>query len=564
MQIPKIPPGMTAEGLVHEARQLRAAGRLLEAHAVFTIAAVNAPTVLTAWSGLGLVCHDLSLFPQAAEAFGRAVELAPDDAILWRNLGSVLLLGGGTSSGAIAALERAVALDPAMVAAWDDLGMARLSVWGKVGGSVEAYDRALALAPERIDIESRRLLALAFDEGVADETLFDAHRKFGRRYDGLADRTPFPNLPDPERRLRVGYVSSNVHAHIGSAVLRPLFVLHDRAQVEVIVYAASPVEDHVSAELKPLADLWVPCAALDEASLAARIRADRIDVLIHSMGSWPDHRLGVLAHRAAPVQVECISQSPAICMAEVDANIVDPWLAAGGLLGRLSGDRIVELPSGYFTTSMLPDRPILPAPRHRGGPSVVLGSFNRLAKISPGTVRRWARVMAQLPDAPLIVKGPEKLDESEVVRMRAAWRDLGIDVSRVEFRGHAEGDGYWDNFADVDLLLDSLPFNGGRTTTCGAWMGVPTISERARPPYGRLGDCILSRLGCADLVADDADGYVAKAVSLARDPARLDAYRANLRGRFAQSTLLESPHYVRELEAALRMLWREWCAKAGR
>jgi predicted O-linked N-acetylglucosamine transferase (SPINDLY family) len=360
----------------------------------------------------------------------------------------------------------------------------------------------------------------------------------------------------------VGYVSSNVHAHIGSAVLRPLFALHDRAAVEVIVYAASPVEDQVSAELKPLADLWVPSATLDDAAFAARIRADRIDVVIHSMGSWPDHRLGVLAHRAAPVQVECISQSPAICMAECDANIVDPWLAADGLLGRLSGDRIVELPSGYFTTSMLPDKPIAPAPRHRGGPRVVLGSFNRLAKISPGTIRRWARVMAELPDAPLIVKGPEKLDDGEVARMRAAWRDLGIDPSRVEFRGHAEGEGYWDHFADVDLLLDSLPFNGGRTTTCGAWMGVPTISERVRPPYGRLGDCILSRLGCADLVADDADGYVAKAVALARDPARLDAYRAGLRGRFAQSTLLESPHYVRELEAALRMLWREWCTSS--
>ncbi len=562
MDVPKIPPGMTPAGLVEAGRQYRAAGRAVEAFATFTIVTTNAPEVATGWSGLGLAAFDLALYPQAADAFARAVALLPDDAILWRNLGNVRMLGGGTSGGAIEALERAVALDPAMVAAWDDLGTSYLGVWGHVRESVAAYDRALALAPDRIDIESRRLAALAFDEDVPDEALFAAHRAFGRRYDGLADATPFANTRDPDRRLRVGYVSSNVHAHIGSAVLRPLFRLHDRAEVEVIVYATSPAEDHVSAELKPLVELWVPSTALDDAALAARIRADRIDVLIHSMGSWQDHRLGTLARRAAPVQVECISQSPAICMQACDANIVDPWLAAGGLLGRLSGDRIVELPSGYFTTSMLPEKPIAPPPRARGGPPVVLGSFNRLAKISPGTVRRWARVMDALPEARLIVKGPERYDAGEEARMRREWSALGLDVSRAEFRGYTDGEGYWDNFADVDLLLDSLPFNGGRTTTCAAWMGVPTVSERARPPYGRLGDCILSRLGCADLVADDADGYVEKAVSLARDPSRLDAYRANLRGRFASSTLLESPKHVRELEAALRMLWREWCASS--
>ncbi len=558
--IPKIPPGMTAESLVEAGRQFRAAGRPLEAHAAFAIAAMNMPALLAAWSGLGLACNDLSLFAQAADAFERALQLVPGDAVLWRNLGHVRMLAGN-GAGAVEALERAVALDPSAVPAWDDLGTALLGVWGRVPDSVRAYDHALALAPARIDIESRRLVALAFDADVPDEALFAAHRVFGRRYDGRENPTPFANTRDPGRRLRVGYVSSNVHAHIGSAVLRPIFALHDRTQVEVIVYATSPVEDHVSAELKALADIWVPSAALDDAALAARIRADRIDVLMHSMGSWQDHRLGVLALRAAPVQVECISQSPAICMKALDASFVDPWLAAGGLLARLSGDRIVELPSGYFTTSMLPDKPIMPAPRHRGGPGVVLGSFNRLAKISPGTVRRWAQVMAALPGAPLIVKGPEKLDAGEVARMRAAWTALGIDVSRVEFRGYTDGEGYWDNFADVDLLLDSLPFNGGRTTTCAAWMGVPTVSERARPPYGRLGDCILSRLGCADLVADDADGYVAKAVALAQDPARLDAYRGGLRARFPASTLLESPQHVRELEAAYRALWREWCAR---
>jgi predicted O-linked N-acetylglucosamine transferase (SPINDLY family) len=553
------PEDWPPDALIDAGRRLRDAGRPGEALVAFEIAARKAPEAVAAWSGLALANFDLSRYHLAAAAFERAVELAPQDANLWRNLGHVRLLAAWPAPAA-QALERAVALDPANLGAWDDLGNAYGGMWDRARESAAAYDRALALDPARTDVLSRRLVALAFDEDLSDEALWAAHRDFGAKVEALAGpRAPvFANSRDPERRLRVAYVSRNLYAYIMSAELCTVLARHDRAAFDLRVYDSSPVRDATTEELRALAPAWRFVSALDDDALAAAIRNDGADLLVHSMGHWQNNRLGVVARRAAPVQVEYLPQSPAIGLAACDAYIVDPWLTGGDALRRLSGDRIATLPSGYGTTSMLPDLPEPPPPRLREG-RFAFASFNRVAKISRGTVRRWAQVLAQAPDSRLLVKIAERFDLAEEARMRADWTALGLDVSRVTLRGHAEGAEYWAAFAEADLLLDCVPFNGGRTTTCGAWMGAPAVTEKGRPIYGRLGECVMSRLGLPDFAAEDEAGYVARAVFLAREPARLDSIRASMRARFAASTLLGSERHVRELEAVYRDLWRAWC-----
>jgi protein O-GlcNAc transferase len=555
----RAPEDWPPDALIDAGRQLRAAGRPAEALAAFEIATRKAPDALAAWSGLALANFDLARYHLAVAAFERAVELASGDANLWRNLGHVRLLAAWPAPAA-QALERAVALDPGNIGAWDDLGNSYGGMWDRATKSAAAYDRALELDPTRIDILSRRLVALAFDEHLSDEGLWGAHRAFGAKVEALAGaRAPvFANARDPERRLKVGYVSGNLYAHIMSAELRTVFARHDRAAFGITVYDTSPTRDAVTEELRALIPDWRVVPHLDDEALANAIREDGIDILVHSMGHWQNNRLGVVARRAAPVQIEYLSQSPSVGLSTCDANLIDPWLTAGGALARLSDDRNVELASGYFSTSMLPDLPVPPPPRLRTG-RVTFASFNRVAKISRATIRRWAAVLARTPEARLLVKIPERFDAAEEMRMREDWSALGLDVSRVEFRGHAEGGDYWAAFADADLLLDCVPFNGGRTTTSGAWMGVPTISEKGRPIYGRLGHCLMSRLGLGELVAEDEVGYVALAASFAAEPSRLDDIRASMRARFQASTLLESARHVRELETVYRDLWKAWC-----
>jgi protein O-GlcNAc transferase len=557
---PPSPEEWPPETLIDAGRQLRAMGRSADALAAFDIACRKAPNQVAAWSGHALANYDLARYHLAVASFERAVELAPDDANLWRNLGHTRLLAAWPAPAA-EALQRAVTLDSANLGAWDDLGSALTGVWGRAKDAIAAYERAMALDPTRIDLASRRLVALAFDEDLPLDALFAAHRAFGARVEALAGPVDanFANDRAPERKLRVGYLSSNLYAHIASAEMRTALRRHDRAGFAVHVYATVPERDSITEELRGYADAWTDAGALDDRALAAKIRADGVDILVHTMGHWQQNRLGVFARRAAPIQIEYLCQSPAVGMSACDAYLADPWVSGDGALGGLSGERVIDLPGGYYSTSFLPEMPIRPPPRARGGAPLVFGSFNRVAKISRATLRRWARVLAALPEARLMVKIPERFDGAEEARMRGEWRALGLDVARVEIRGHADGGAYWDQFADVDALLDCVPFNGGRTTGSAAWMGVPTISECGSPVYGRLALCIMSRLGLGDLVGADEDGYVAAAVKLARDPARLDEIRATLRDRFRASTLFESETHIREVEAAYRGLWREYC-----
>lgn len=559
---PPSPEEWPPEALIDAGRQLRAMGRATEALAAFEIACRKAPNEVASWSGAALANYDLARYHLSAAAFERAVELAPSDANLWRNLGHVRLLAAWPAPAA-QALERAVSLDPANLGAWDDLGTALTGIWGRAKDATAAYDRALALDPARIDLASRRLVALAFDEDLTVAELYAAHRDFGARVEKLAGPVDanFTNDRAPDRKLRVGYLSSNLYSHIASAEMRTALRRHDRANVAVHVYATVPERDAITDELRGYADAWTDAGALDDRALAAKIREDGIDILVHTMGHWQQNRLGVFARRAAPIQIEYLCQSPAVGISACDAYLADPWVSGDGALGAMSGERVIDLPGGYYSTSFLPEIAIKPPPRARGGAAIVFGSFNRVAKISRGTVRRWARVLAELPQARLLVKIPERFDRAEETRMRGEWAALGLDVARVELRGHAEGGAYWDGFADVDALLDCVPFNGGRTTGSAAWMGVPTISEAGAPVYGRLALCIMTRLGLGDLVGADEDGYVAAAVKLAHDPARLDEIRRTLRDRFRASTLFESAAHIREVEAAYRRLWRDYCAR---
>jgi protein O-GlcNAc transferase len=557
---PLAPEEWPPDALIDAGRQLRAMGRAAEALAAFDIACRKAPNEVAAWSGAALANYDLARYHLSAAAFERAVEIAPGDSNLWRNLGHTRLLAAWPAPAA-EALQRAVTLDPANLGAWDDLGNALTGIWGRAKDAIAAYDRALALDPARIDLASRRLVALAFDEHMPVAELYEAHREFGARVEKLAGPVDanFANDRGADRKLRIGYLSSNLYSHIASAEMRTALRRHDRANFAVHVYATVPERDAITDELRGLSDAWTDAGALDDRALAAKIRADGIDILVHTMGHWQQNRLGVFARRAAPLQIEYLCQSPAVGISACDAYLADPWVSGEGALAAMSGERVIDLPGGYYSTSYLPEIAIKPPPRARGQASIVFGSFNRVAKISHGTVRRWARVLAALPQARLMVKIPERFERAEEARMRGEWAALGLDVARVELRGHADGGAYWDQFADVDALLDCVPFNGGRTTGSAAWMGVPTISEAGQPVYGRLALCIMTRLGLGDLVGADEDGYVAAAVNLARDPARLDDIRRTLRDRFRASTLFESEIHIREVEAAYRRLWREYC-----
>jgi protein O-GlcNAc transferase len=546
------------------------------------------PSEASAWTELGFAggradafARALALDPQAVDALNnratylygagdsssaarflrRALVIQPAGAGLWQNFGLVLR-GTGALVRGISAFGRSAALDPGNLDALDALGWTRHLV-GDATGAVDAYRRSHLANPDRAETHANLILALNCIADVGPHTILAEQRAWNARFASPLAALPETTDREPERRLRVGYVAvEGFRAHTAAVTLLPLIELHDRRVVEVYCYSdvAAEQRDSLTRRFREVADRWRDSGALTDAALARLIRADRIDVLADVYGYPPGSRLRALAYRPAPVQVNLLP------MGSFGLDAV-PWMVGDEWLTPLGSEtwfheRIVRLPLAFCYWPLRQPADIGPGPSLRGGP-VVFGSFNQPAKLSDRCLALWARILGELPDARLLLKGMAFADPEARRLFLARAARAGLDVARVELLAWvAEGDRHHALYGEIDIALDPTPY-GGVITTCEALShGVPVVTLAGDRLLGRYGATLLHAVGLPDLVAGNDDAYVAAAVGLARDRTRLASLRATLARRFAESPICDAARYARSVEAAYRQMWRSWCASS--
>ena len=193
---------------------------------------------------------------------------------------------------------------------------------------------------------------------------------------------------------------------------------------------------------------------------------------------------------------------------------------------------------------------------------ITFGSFNNVAKISAGTLRAWSEILEALPGSRLVLKSASLDFHDTADRVLEAFEEFGIAAGRIELRGWAaQREAHLKMYEDIDIALDTFPYNG-TTTTCEAlWMGVPVVTLAGDVHMSRVGASLLAAAGLNNLIAHDADGFVKIAVEIARDYARRRELRSGLRQQLARSRLLDHPGFTRGLEAQYRHAWRCCCAQ---
>jgi predicted O-linked N-acetylglucosamine transferase (SPINDLY family) len=291
------------------------------------------------------------------------------------------------------------------------------------------------------------------------------------------------------------------------------------------------------------------------------IRGDRIDILVDLSGHTTMNRLSLFARRAAPVQVTYLGYANTTAVAAMDYRIVDDITDPPGAADALHTEKLLRIANGFLCYDPPPlDLPLSPAPATISG-KVTFGSSNNLAKIDAAAISAWARLLSAVPDSRLLIKDRRLAIQDTRNRLIAAFARLGVDAGRIVTEEFASGPhGQFDFYQRVDIALDSFPYNGTTTTFETLWMGVPVIALAGDCHAGRVGMDILCRLGCPELIGADAQDYIAKAAALARDIPRIAALRGRLRGRLLASPLCDEARLAREIEAAYRSVWREWCA----
>jgi len=555
---PDYPEALSNLGLVlHQTREFR------EAIASFERAITLKPGMPGFHLNLGTTYLYLDLHEEAAAAFRAAIKLNARYPAAHSNLGMALLRLGQPKA-AEEEMRAALALKPDSAEAHRGLGMA-LREQGQMAGALECYERAIALDPD--NIESRQQLLFVenyLGRGTPAQAVAEARALAAKLPTGSG--APHTNARDPERRLKVGFVSGDFRRHPVTQFMGHLLPHFDRQATEVTLFANQDSDDQVTTQLRKDSDDWQSTWRLGDEEAEAMIREHGIDILIDLSGHTSYNRLPLFARRPAPVQAAWLGYSGTTGLAAIDYIIADDSVVPPGDEANFA-EAPMRLPDAYLCyappvfSGMTAT--VSPPPSRTNG-YVTFGSYNKLDKISDAAVACWSQVLLAVPGSKLLLKGAT-FDRDEVRRAtEGRFAAQGISADRLVLK--PQNPSYvlhFQSYGEIDICLDPFPYNG-TTTSCDAfWMGVPMVTLVGDRFISRVGASLLRTVGLGDLVATDVESYVAIAAGLAADPARLAAIRSTLRDDLVRSPLGDAPRFVRNFEAALREMWRRWCAQAA-
>lgn len=408
-------------------------------------------------------------------------------------------------------------------------------------------------------VASSIAMTMLYNEQLTAEAIALRHRQLCAPIEAATPRQMnFSRSRDTQRKLRIGYVSGDFHRqHPVNIFMLPVLLRHDRRRFEICIYHSGTLHDEYTRQARACADRWTEAAAMDDAALQQAIVADGVDVLVDLAGHTSTHRLGVFAKRAAPVQATFLGYPHSTGLSTIDWMIGDATTSPAQH-AHLFSEGIAQMPDCVWCWAPVDDYP-LPPPRAKDAP-VVFGSFNNAMKLTPATLALWAQVLHAVPGAQLLLKAPSLRDPLVQSRLVEQLAGLGIGQERLQLRGPTGLADMMQEYGDIDIALDPLPYNGGTTTLQALWMGVPMVCLVGGNFAGRMGASFMRTLGQPDWAAPTPAGYVAAAVKLAAEISALRAGRAALRAQMAASPLCDIATYVRDFEALLLRMWQHYCA----
>lgn len=548
----------------------------------------------------GMVLVQAGRVPEGIDELARASRLRPGDAATLVALGNALMMvdqadasaqrhreairlnpkgpsAGPAKVGLALALARSLRFEEAAEVAREAtlLMPDAMQAWGNLysalrdAGRIEEGLAVLREATKRLPKDASLLSHLLAGLNYSPSTDASEARALAERFGSLLgpeDRIVFTNSKDPDRPLRVAFLSSDLRTHSVAFFVEPILRALDRASILPIVYSTSPKkpgaadEDATTARLRSLTHEWHEVRDLSTEDLVRRIRADAIDVLVELNGHTHGHRLPVLARRAAPVQATYLGYPGTTGVPAIDARFIDAITDPPGA-EACATESLVRLAGCFLCYSPLIDAgEVTPLPSLVSG-HITFGSFNSMPKVTSQVLDLWARVLKSIPGSRLIIKNRALADPRVSQRVLGDLETRGITADRITTQGQRPSQvEHLREYARIDLALDTFPYNG-TTTTCEAlWMGVPVVTLRGTTHAGRVGASLLSGVGLQDLIADSSDAYVRRAVELATDPAGLASLRVGMRDRLTRSRLLDASAFAREFSRAIRGLWQTWCA----
>lgn len=542
----------TSASDLERAMALYQEGRYLELESLAHRMVQVTPGDGNAWKTLGIASHLLG--KDAIPALEKAAGLLPQDAEIHNNL-AVTLEAAGRLKQACESYVHAISIAPNYPEAYSNLGNA-LQKRGLHEEAIGCYRKAVDLKPGCAKSLSNLLYYLTQYDGVAPQALREEHEAFSSRFENPGRWPKHSNRKDPERPLRIGFVSADLRSHPVATYFEPVLAELARSpQLVLHVYSNSPVEDEVTARIRTHAASWNQVSGWTDSALQDKILSDGIDILIDLSGHTGGNRLSLFVSKPAPVQASWLGYPATTGLRAMDYYLADAhFLPLEGFSQQFT-EHLVHLPANapFQGPIQAPEVNLLPATHQ----PLTLGSFNSLGKVRRPVVALWGEVLRALPQSRMLIAGmPEEGSFERLLEWFAAEQ---IDRGRLEFQRRCDMTSYLQMHHRVDLCLDTFPYTGATTTCLALWMGVPTVTLAGATGAGRPGAAVMGHLGLDNFIAYSQAEFVHHALDWADHLGELGELRKTLRQRF-QACALGRPDLIAQgLEQALREMWQRWC-----
>ena len=530
-------------------------GMTEEAHRAFERASLG--TSEATLSRLAELSFRYNLWHEAQAVLRRNVELHPDSHTAHWNLAHALA-ESWDMQGALESLAQAEAIAPQSGAK-----SMHASIAGRTGDADTALRLYKELAAEEgphSSMHSSAAMSSLYSDRLSAIEVADLHRNlFAHLGQHARERSRFKNNTDPNRPLRVGLVSADFHhQHPVNIFMQPVLARLNPQAVQVTVYFTGVSYDEQTQLAKRRVAQWVDVTPWNDRQLARRIEDDGIDILLDLAGHTSQQRMSLFAQRAAPVQATFLGYPGSTGVPNIDWLVADAVVAPPGS-EPLFSEQVLRLPGSVFCYAPEDHYPYPDYGQAHAERSLTFGSFNNVPKLTPRTLHLWAQVLQQVPGSRLLLKAPSFKDLGAVEVFTQRFAALGIPAERLEFRGPVGLSDMMAEYADVDIALDPMPYNGGTTSLQALWMGVPVVALAGHNFVSRMGASFMSAAGMSDWVALIDDDYVRIAVAKARDRQALLALKQGLRQHLQSCAAWNIDQYTRHFEGALRQMWTAHC-----
>ena len=545
-----------AEAWENLARCQQATGHFLDAITSMEKFVSLQPTNASAYEQLGELVASAKGFPAAEPCFRQALELDPSMAVAASNLGVSLIEQSGRIGEGMECFDKALQLDPFLTSASSAraLGLMRLY---KTEESLDLHNSILWMEPGNTRALSARNMLLNYPSAQDRQSIFDAHREFGSHFTEW-ERPVFFNPPEPNKPLRVGFVSPDLRAHPVASFLLPLLKNLDPSRVRIFLYHCHYTEDATSQAIAKTAAKWTSLNGLTDDLAADLIRKDAPDILIDLAGHSSMNRLPLFARHLAPVQMSYLGYPNTTGLPAITHRLVDSLTDPPGEADALATEKLIRFSPCAWAYEPPADAPE-PAMPDDACP-ITFGCFNNFLKVSDATLSAWATLLEECSGARLLLKSQYFEDPAVRDSVNERLAAAGIPADRTELLGFLPTTAeHLATYNRVHVALDPFPYNG-TTTTCEAiWMGVPVISLTGDRHASRVGLSLLTAAGHPEWAPESSETYIKTAINLAKNPEKLAHLRTTLRNEIASSDLCNHATQAGRFESALRTAWSEWC-----